>query len=281
MYASNVYTFPLTGAQAIEHNTALVTAGGFEHDREFVAYDVTTPHDTAGFLTYTRVSQKQVRALAQIVPTMLGSQLSLEHGASGALCVPATSPDDRLVMVDEFEDPTPAYDMGDEAADYLRAATGERVLRLAQKASFWQDGGCIPPERRRNAPVHITTAASVRAAEHMQGNTFGASRFRPNIVVGGTDIEPFAEVSWVGKRLRIGNELFRVTRQTERCIVPGNHQTSGEKMNDVFRAYKQFPRISKGGKPTFGVYAYPEMSVGDVGSVVVGQEVELLDDLAA
>jgi uncharacterized protein YcbX len=91
-------------------------------------------------------------------------------------------------------------------------------------------------------------------------------RFRPNIVVAGTDTG-FAEDEWVGHRLRIGTMTARVEIRTMRCVMVtrpfSDLPTDRSIMRTLVRERSQ----------CFGVYA----SVEQPGAVTLGDTVEILD----
>lgn len=258
-------TYPLTGARAVETDSAMVGPGGMDGDRLFVPYD-----EVKGI----RVSQAQVPALARITAVYDGDALRLSHDADSQ-SVPYVSYGTE-VTVDEFGDPTPVWDAGSDAAAFLGRTTN-RWLRLGQKTDHWAEGGDILPEDRANAPLHIVNRASVLALRSMLPNaSFDSDRFRGNVVVDGED--PFSELSWVGRFVQMGGLLVKITRATERCNVPARDQQTGENMKDVPLLY---PRLAKGkrGKPLLGVYGVPVLR-GDVRRqpVAKGDPVRLVNE---
>jgi len=69
--------------------------------------------------------------------------------------------------------------------------------------------------------IHVITNASIRALKNSypEGD-FDIRRFRPNIVLTlGPDAEDFAEESWVGRSLKVGEALLKVEKPNERCMV--------------------------------------------------------------
>ncbi len=59
-------------------------------------------------------------------------------------------------------------------------------------------------------------------------------RFRSNIVVRGLG-KPFEEMSWVGKRIAIGNTEFKVTKPVTRCLVTHANPVTGRRDLDVMK----------------------------------------------
>jgi hypothetical protein len=64
-----------------------------------------------------------------------------------------------------------------------------------------------------HSPVHLVTTATL---EHLGVE---ALRYRPNLVLAG-DGPPFAENTWLGRELVLGDVRLRLTLPTPRCSVP-------------------------------------------------------------
>lgn len=70
-----------------------------------------------------------------------------------------------------------------------------------------------------DAPIHLVTSASLaEMRRRCPGADFDARRFRPNLVVEGAP-EGLPELSWVGRRLRVGGCEFSVRKPTKRCVM--------------------------------------------------------------
>ena len=96
------------------------------------------------------------------------------------------------------------------------------------------------------------------------------TRFRPNLVVAGA--RPWAEDTWLGKRLRIGEVLFRAANACARCLVTTIDQETGEKGREPLRALGRHRRMDGG--LLFAINLIPDSSsgvvrVGDPVSVVL------------
>lgn len=98
------------------------------------------------------------------------------------------------------------------------------------------------------------------------------NRFRPNIVVEGT--EPFEADEW--KRIRVGEVTFRVAKPCARCVVTTTDQETGTRGVEPLRALATFRRGPNGGV-LFGQNLVQESR----GTVRVGDEVEVLERVPA
>ncbi|MBI4498919.1 MAG: MOSC domain-containing protein [Chloroflexi bacterium] len=94
-------------------------------------------------------------------------------------------------------------------------------------------------------------------------------RFRSNIAVEGVD--PWAELAWVGRRVRIGQVIFDVTRSKGRCLATHANPATGVRDLPILTTLTHaFDRA----QPTFAVAMRP---LGQGGRIAVGDEVEILD----
>lgn len=124
-------------------------------------------------------------------------------------------------------------------------------------------------------PLLVTTAASLRqldvwAAEEARARGEAPAplvmeRFRPNLVVAGDDVEPFAEDSW--RRLRIGGVEYRFAEHCDRCVLTTVDPQTRARGKEPLRSLARHRRWD--GKVWFGVRVTP---VG-TGRVAVGDEV--------
>lgn len=117
-------------------------------------------------------------------------------------------------------------------------------------------------------PVLLASAGSLRELERRAGRPFTMTRFRPNIVVSGS--EPFAEDRW--QRIAIGGVTFRVAKPCERCVVTTIDPETGESGKEPLRTLATFRKHADA--VTFAVNLIPESS-GDLG---VGAPVQVSTD---
>jgi uncharacterized protein YcbX len=71
-------------------------------------------------------------------------------------------------------------------------------------------------------PIHIVTDRSLETISALaRGSNFDVRRFRPNVVFAiDRDVEgDFPEQAWLGRRVRVGEVEFEVTRPCPRCVM--------------------------------------------------------------
>lgn len=102
------------------------------------------------------------------------------------------------------------------------------------------------------APIHIVTSRSLAELGRLVGDEeIDHRRFRANLVVEPEAAEPFIESSWVGHRVRVGDDgpVLDVISPTERCSVTTFDPHTLERCPEVHGA------IARERDNFFGVYA--------------------------
>lgn len=127
----------------------------------------------------------------------------------------------------------------------------------------------LPGERDRN-PVSIVSEASVEelARRGNDGESLDARRFRMLVQVAGAS-RPHEEDEWMGREVRIGQAVVRVTQPDPRCVITTQDPETGHRDFPTLHAIKEYRGLRDGRKIDFGVYA----DVVTPGSVSVGDEV--------
>jgi uncharacterized protein YcbX len=114
------------------------------------------------------------------------------------------------------------------------------------------------------APIHLLTTATIAQLSALRPDIcFHARRFRPNLIIETATGRPgFVENGWVGKTVRIGDEVsLRISDPTPRCSVPTLAQKGIPKEPQVLRAIVEHnrlpvPLLDNEMLPCAGVYAF-------------------------
>jgi uncharacterized protein YcbX len=109
-------------------------------------------------------------------------------------------------------------------AEALEADLG-RPLTLAREPRGQQD---------RPTTVHVTVDASLRALGEALGATVDLRRFRSNIHLE-LDAEPWAELDWTGRRLRVGDAELEIVEGCERCSIPTRDPQTQDRWPQLLR----------------------------------------------
>ncbi len=134
------------------------------------------------------------RLTAREVPGLLGFSAAMEDGA-----VAVMAPDGRRVRSD--------------ASDF------EARLRefVGRPMSLHED---LSGANHDDSDVLVITLASARALVEEYGTPRSYLRFRPNIVLDGSDLAPYAELEWIGKRFSAGGVTLEAAAPNLRCSIP-------------------------------------------------------------
>ena len=146
-------------------------------------------------------------------------------------------------------------------ADALSTFTGRSVQVFRAER--------LPAERDRN-PVSIVSEASVDelARRGNDGRPVDARRFRMLIQVAGP-ARPHEEDDWLGRNVRIGAAVVRVTKPDPRCVITTQDPDTGERDFPTLHVIRQYRGVREGRKLDFGVYA----DVIEPGRVAVGDPI--------
>jgi len=134
------------------------------------------------------------RLTAREVPGLLGFSAAMEDGA-----VAVVAPDGRRARSD--------------AADF-EARVREFVGR---PVSLHED---FSGANHDDSDVLVINLASARALVQEYGAPRSYRRFRPNIVLDGTDLAPYAELEWIGRRFTVGDVTLEAAAPNLRCSIP-------------------------------------------------------------
>jgi uncharacterized protein YcbX len=118
-----------------------------------------------------------------------------------------------------------------------------------------------------NAPIHLVTTASLEWLKpKLPGSVVDERRFRPNVLIH-AEGSGLVEQSWVGKTVRIGQDVvLEVTQPTERCLMTNFAQAEIPEDKSIFAC------VGREADLKFGVYA----RVVAGGEVNWGARVEIL-----
>ncbi|MRH41500.1 MOSC domain-containing protein [Aquibacillus halophilus] len=117
--------------------------------------------------------------------------------------------------------------------------------------------------------ILLVTDASLDKLEEIWGKEeVDFRRFRPNLFIELKEKKPFVEEEWIGKRIKIGNEVeVQLVGHSERCMIITVNPDNAERDKSLHTA------LIKERNNNFGVYA----SVIKTGDIHVNDEIHLLD----
>ena len=275
---TQLWRYPVKSMQGEKHTTLSVAKLGVEGDRAFATRDEVRggirgakqlgdlmrfsarwADDSLDAAIITLPSGDEVRTDAPDVDEQLSK--ALDHHVTLWPLQPATDTEHYRRGKPDGPDPLTALrDMfGLEPGEPLPDMTG-----LPPELAKYES----PPGTYVDAfPLMIITESALAALGALAPDSaIDVRRFRPNIVVGGTDAG-FAEDAWVGHRLRIGTMTARVEIRTMRCVMVTRPFSDLPNDRSIMRT------LVRERAQCIGVYA----SVEQPGVVTLGDTVEILD----
>jgi hypothetical protein len=218
---AELYVYPVKSCRGIALERVVLTAAGFEHDREWL---VVTPEGR--FLT-----QRELPRLALVAPHLEPGSLRLTAPGVPDLTVPlAASGVVREIVI--WRDRCQARDEGDAAArwlaDFLGSAT--RLVRFdpvqprLSDPQWTGDTGAVT----RFSDGYALLAISRASLDDLNARLplpLPVDRFRPNIVLEG--LAPYGEDEL--RDVTIGDGVrLRAVKPCTRCVITTTNQATGK-----------------------------------------------------
>lgn len=170
--------------------------------------------------------------------------VTLSHPACEAITINPDDPADQARFIDWARPISPAD-----------RAQPDRVLRVADRGMTDTD----------YPSISILNAASHAQVSDRIGRDISIKRWRGNLVLEG--LEPWAERTWIGQRIKLGGAVLDVREEIVRCLATTASTRTGERDADTLGAL-----MTGWGHKNFGVYA----EVVQSGEVQRGDPVEIL-----
>lgn len=186
--------------------------------------------------------------------------IAMEEGVTGPVRV--WRDDVQAVVVDNEASAL----ISDVAGRPLRLAFMPEASRRAVDAAHAMPGEYV--SFADGFPLLVTTQVSLAALNTALDRPVPMERFRPNIVLTGEELAPWAEADWTS--VSIGPVRLRLAKPCARCIVITQDHRTGERAegNAVPMALRRLGRVGREGV-LFGMNAVPEV----LGRIAVGDNV--------
>jgi uncharacterized protein len=245
MRLAQLYRYPVKGLSPEPLDAADLPAGGyFPYDRLFAL-----ENGLSGFDLAAPEHQPKIKFLMLMKNAALAGLATRYDEPSGVLTI---SKDGAAVRGD------------------LRTAEGRAAIE-AFLADFIGAPEVRGPVKLLEAPegfrftdsksgfISLINLASVAEIEKAQGARVDPLRFRGNFYFEGA--EPWAEATWPGRSLAVGDATLTVLKMTDRCAATGVEPGTGRRDMDVVQTIRQafghidcgiYARIEKGGRVAVG-----------------------------
>jgi len=260
--ALNVY--PIKSCAGTALDVAQIGPRGIVHDRSFMLVD------REGML----ITQREQARMALIRPVISADgELTVQAPDMPALTISSNQHGPRY-PVTVWKHTGDGIDQGDEIAQWFSSFLGidcrlvlypnDGVRRANPKyASREQDLVAFAD----GYPCLLISEASLADLNTRLEQPLPMNRFRPNIVVSGT--EPYAEDTW--RTIRIGEVTFDIVKPSDRCVVTTTDQVTTQRGKEPLKTLATY-RLSSNNGVMFGqnlTYAQP-------GAIRVGDYVEII-----
>jgi uncharacterized protein YcbX len=252
----SIHVHPVKSFRGLASLEAVVEPWGLAGDRRWMLID-------DGGKVVTQRGQPRIALVAAELLPGGGVRLSAPGREPVAVPVPRAG---TTVPTQVFRDKVEAVPAEDEAVHaWCSAFLGQdvRLVHLDDPATRRpvDPRYALPGETVTFAdgyPLLLTTTASLDAlnsliarGEHAGEGPLPMNRFRPNVVVSGT--EPWAEDGW--SRITVGEVAFRVAKPCGRCVVTTTDQDTSERGREPLHTLGLHRRAD--GKLVFGQNLVP------------------------
>jgi len=257
---ASIWRYPVKSMMGEELNATELTAGGVWGDRAYALVDQATnrvvsaknprkwPDFFACHARYARPHDSRSGLAPVWIQLADGRIVASDQADVDQILSQALKAEVRLHQVAPADPVLEQY--WPEREGEAEAVTQEAMAGAAPPGSFFD-----------YATVHILTTATLASLQALYPKSrFEPRRFRPNLIIA-TDpaATGFIENDWVGKTLRLGDEVvLEVTDPCPRCVMPTLAQGDLPRDPDIMRAILHnnvlVPFLDKP-LPSAGVYA--------------------------
>ncbi|MEM8899850.1 MAG: MOSC N-terminal beta barrel domain-containing protein [Bacteroidota bacterium] len=269
-----IYTYPIKSFLGIPMNFARLNGRGLQFDRRWMLVD-----ESGRF-----VSQREEAALCFLSPTIMGNKLiihDIREKDFPPLELSLYPTGGKSIMTSVFEDELMCELCEEEVAPWMEARLGTPYRMVYQPDSTHRK---VDPRYAINEenvsladayPYMLLGQASLDALNEKMSFPMKMNRFRPNILVEGT--EAFEEDSW-GK-VTIGKASFQAVKPCARCSITTIDQKTAIQGKEPLKTLASFRK--SGRKILFGQHLLhlsgEEIAVGDILEVHSTKEIPLFD----
>ncbi len=220
MKVSEINIYPVKSLGGISLDDAKVEKRGFRFDRRWMMTD-----QSGEFFT-----QREFPKMATLSIFIKENCLEISDSEHNKIEVPFEFEKTQMQKVRVWQSVCDAFVLPENVNEWF-----SDVLKTNCRIVFMPDESerAINPFFRQNGeivsfadgyPFLLLGENSLNDLNEKLENQLPVNRFRPNIVVSGS--EAFAEDRW--KKIRIGDTIFRATKPCARCVITTIEQNSGE-----------------------------------------------------
>lgn len=224
----SLFYYPVKSCAANSIDSAVITPSGILNDRRWMVVD----SKTGKFVT-----QRKDPKLARIRVQCSTDSITLNHldGDQASLDVPISTT--SLIETEVWKDRQESWDQGQQVSTWLSEVLNKDVRLVyigdEQLRTVDQDYAHAGDQVgfADGFPFLIASAASIEQFNKDLGYDISIKRFRPNIVISGDELKPYAEDEW--KSLIINGIQFDLVKPCSRCVMPSINPETVEKERAV------------------------------------------------
>lgn len=244
MKLSEIWIYPVKSLGGISLQEATTEERGLQYDRRWMIVD-----ERNVFVTQRVMTQM---ALIAVALQEDGLRIFNRYRPEDALIVPF-EPVSRVVLnVKVWDDFADALTVSDEADAWLSRQLGKSVRLVMMPESTERKADPRYAQHGENVsfadgfPYHIISQASLDDLNARLADPVSMVRFRPNLVVTGT--EPYAEDEWAF--IAMGEVILHRVKPCARCVLTTINPKTAEKGAEPLKTLASYRRINN--KVIFG-----------------------------
>jgi len=259
---SDIIIYPLKSAKGIQFSTAVVEETGLQYDRNWMLVDG----------DYRFISQREYPKMALLETALSADALTFSAPGQKPLSVPLEASAGEALKVTVWDDRCTGLYVSKLADAWFSEFLGMQctLVRMPPQPDRVTDASYNPAHQKVSFsdgfPLLVISEASLDVLNQRLETPVPMSRFRPNLVLRGT--EPFAEDHWLS--FKIGNVDFNVKKPCARCVVTTINQETAAKGKEPLATLSKFRK--SGSKILFGQNVMPS----SLGEIKVGSEVRVV-----
>jgi uncharacterized protein YcbX len=256
---TQLYIYPVKSLGGIPVSHSLVTDRGLQFDRRWLLVDV-----------YNKfITQREYAQLALFQPEIHNNFLKIVHKLSGDFVVfPIYEYKDKSELVTVWNDTFSAAEVSGEVSRWFSEKLGKEVRLMYQPEeshrsidSRYSINGEELVSAADGYPVLLVSEASLVELNRRLENEVTALRFRPNIVISGTQAHEEDDIH----NFQINTAVFYGVKACSRCILVDREPDTGVVSGKVLKTLSSYRKSEN--KVLFGqncvIITPGEIKVGD------------------
>ncbi len=275
MHIQNLYLYPIKSLGGMAVSEAVINERGFQYDRRWMLVGADPQAGIYPFMT-----QREHPVMSQINVALLPGHLHVSERMrpDDGLTIGLEQHTDEVLTTVVWDDTVQAVAVSDVADRWFSRVLGLRcrLVYMPEQTHRPVDAQYVAPDAQGYVPgvsfadgypYLVIGQASLDELNRRLDQPITMNRFRPNIVVSGT--EPNDEDSW--QQFRLGDTEFYGVKPCARCVLTTIDPVTGQKGREPLKTLATYRQYAH--KILFGQNAI----VGKTGGTIsIGDEVEVI-----